>query len=182
MYEPQEDSIMLSEALKEHLQKKRAKTCLDMGTGTGVQGLAMSNFCDKVICTDINKEAVTYAYNLFKKDSKYKVIESDLFKNLESFQKKFDVIAFNPPYLPKENFEDEDLELTSGTEGMDTTIRFVTEGKKYLNKNGRLFFVVSSLSNTELLHKVLKQQGYKHKVVKQKHFFFEDVMIYEAWL
>lgn len=182
MYEPQEDSIMLTDALKEYLSKNKANICLDMGTGTGIQGLTMSAYCKKVICCDINKDSVTYVYDLVKSDSKFKVIESDLFSNLQNYNEKFDVIAFNPPYLPREKEEKEDIELTSGESGLNVIIRFIFESKKYLNEKGKLFFVVSSLTDVNFLNKHLEKQGFKFKVVKSSHFFFEELMVYEAWL
>jgi len=187
MYEPEEDSIMLKERILFYLEKKhkkkKAELGIDLGTGSGIQGLTMEPYCEKIICSDINPESIKVVKEIVKNNSKYKLIESDLYEKYEKkYQGKADIIVFNPPYLPREKEEKDDVELTSGEEGIDITTKFIKESKKYLKKTGKLFFVVSSLANTNSINNVLKSEGYKHKIVKKKHFFFEDIMIYEAGL
>ena len=177
MYEPQEDSLMLSEALKEFLKNQKCKKCLDMGTGTGVQGLVMKDYCEEVVCADINPDAVAHVSSL--KEPLFKVVETDLFNNVEGV---FDLIAFNPPYLPREEDEEDDKDLTGGTTGLSVVSRFVKESKDYLSKGGKLFFVVSSLSDVASLNELLREEGFEFKVVKREKFFFEELMIYEAHL
>jgi HemK-related putative methylase len=185
MYEPQEDSLMLKDAIETFLKKNKQDTCIDMGTGTGFQGEIMSHYCTRVICTDINPEAISFVKDTLKKENKdkFEVIQSDLFENINSSLKgKVGLIAFNPPYLPREEDEEEDDELTSGTSGMDVTLRFIKESKPFLKKRGRLFFVVSSHSDVKLVNSILEKEGFRFEVIKKEHFFFEDIMIYEAWM
>jgi len=141
--------------------------------------------CKKVLFIDINPEAINYVSHSLNKEQKQKAefIESDLFKNVNPELKgRIGLIAFNPPYLPREQDEEEDEELTSGTKGINTTLRFIKESKPFLNKKGKLLFVVSSHSDVESINEELKKQNYKYKIIKKAHFFFEDIMIYEAYL
>ncbi len=183
MYEPQEDSLMLSEALRAYLVNKTFDLGFDVGCGTGIQGFVMEPFCEKVVFVDINRESVDYVSNLIKGKDKFFVFESDLFMSVPSkFKGSADVIVFNPPYLPRESDEDDDVELTGGVSGIDVTTRFIVESKSFLKKDGRLFFVVSSLSDISSLNLLMKREGFSFNIVKSEHFFFEDIMIYEAWL
>lgn len=182
MYEPQEDSLMLKNAIQEHLKRNPAELCIDMGTGTGIQGLAMENFCKKIICADFNQEAVEFVSSIVGKKDDFLVLHSNLFSNLQEFKGKADLISFNPPYLPKEESEIDDMDLTSGTTGIDITLRFLKDSKEFLSEKGKIFFVASSLSNIVEMEAFLSKQGFLFRKVKKERFFFEEILIYEAWL
>lgn len=181
MYEPEEDSFLLRDCVLDFLSGKSLNSCLDMGCGSGIQGFAMADFSDRVVFVDINSDSVNYVKSLIKDDGKFSVFVSDLFSNIPSGS-LFDLVVFNPPYLPRESGEVDDLDLTSGVSGLDTTLRFLKDCKHFLALNGRVFFVASSLSNLSLLDSFLEKEGYFFRVVKKKHLFFEDIIIYEAWL
>ena len=183
MYEPQEDSFMLMKAVEDYLKKKNLKICADIGTGTGIQGIAMAPYCQEVICSDINIDAVNFVQEKVSNKDNITVLESDLFKSYdEKYKGKLDLIAFNPPYLPKESDEADDIELTGGESGLEVTEQFIIGSREFLSDIGKLFFVVSSLSDVEYLNKLLEREGFSFKIVDKKHFFFEDILIYEAQL
>ena len=142
----------------------------------------MIEHCTRVVCSDVNEDAIKHVKNTTRDRDEIKVIKSNLFDNLSEYKKSFDLIAFNPPYLPREEDEEDDLALTSGVEGINITKKFIEDSKEYLKENGRLIFVVSSLSNVHEVHEALEKNNYKYQVLESKHFFFEDVMIYEAKL
>lgn len=181
MYESEEDSFLLRDCVVDFLSDKSLNSCLDMGCGSGIQGLAMVDFSKSVVCVDINPDSVSYVKSLVKNNDKFSVFVSDLFSSI-SKDFLFDLIVFNPPYLPKEVDEVDDLELTSGVSGLETTLRFLKDSKSFLARDGRVFFVASSLSSPSFLNSFLEKEGYSFRVVKKKHFFFEDILIYEAWL
>jgi HemK-related putative methylase len=182
MYEPQEDSLMLNRVLKNFLSDKKLDLCIDMGCGSGIQGLLMSSFSKKVLFVDINFDAISYVSDLVKHKKNCFVIKSDLFSNVSSkFKGMVDLIAFNPPYLPRESLEVDDLELTSGIEGVDLTLRFLCDCVSFLKPSGRLFFVASSLANISLIESKLVELNFKFDICAKEHIFFEDIIIFEAW-
>ncbi len=167
IYEPQEDSYMLEEQVKKLVKNVKV---LDMGTGSGIQArAALENNCE-VLAIDINQEAVDYV-----KKKGIRVIKSDLFSNVEG---KFDVIIFNPPYLPEEELEDEESKLctTGGKKGSEIVERFLKEVKHYLNENGFILVVVSSLTGKDLF------EGFKFEVLSEKSFFFEKLYAYRLFV
>ena len=57
-------------------------------------------------------------------------ITSDLFDKIPK-NKKFDIVAFNPPYLPEDKREDKESQLTTtgGKKGNEITLRFLKKAK-----------------------------------------------------
>ena len=176
IYEPNEDSFLLSSFVKEFAKGK----VLDIGTGSGIQAeVALENTRD-VLAVDINPEAVDYCRN-----KGIGAIQSDLFQKVKG---KFDVIIFNPPYLPLEreyagiimtekdfNYVN-DVSIVGGKNGFETIERFLNEAKNYLNKDGTILLSFSSLSgNIELL---MKKHNYKFKKLGEKRIFFEVLYVY----
>ena len=73
---------------------------LDMGTGTSsIIGLTIWKQCGcYVVCSDINPEIVSMAQeNVEFNQAPIQVKHSNLFENIEE---DFDVVVFNPPYVP----------------------------------------------------------------------------------
>jgi len=173
MYQPAEDSLLL-EKYSEELSKGKV---LDMGTGLGIQAMAASKnkgvAC--IIAADIDRETVAYCKRNIK-NSKIKVIESDLFS---SIKEKFDTIIFNPPYLPEEkDLKVKDKALYGGEEGIELIERFFLQVKKYLNKNGIILMVFSSITGKNKVNSIIKKSGFKLKELDKQHIFFEDIYVY----
>ena len=73
---------------------------LDMGTGTSsIIGLTLWKQCGcYVVCSDINPEIVSIAQeNIEFNQAPIQVKHSNLFENIEE---DFDIVVFNPPYVP----------------------------------------------------------------------------------
>ena len=183
VYEPREDSFLLQEKLLEHFKNKKVGVSVDIGTGTGFIAQALSAFSEKVFACDVDEQAVNEAkQNLDAANaSNVTVFNSDLFSGFpESLKGKCDLIVFNPPYLPLGEDDYKDNSLHGGKSGVDITIRFLEQSKKYLSNDGIIFFVASSTSDIDLLEKSLKKHKYQFRVIGKKHFFFEDILIYNA--
>lgn len=124
------------------------KIALDMGTGCGILAFQLLNKgFERVLVTDINPNSVLSAKLSAKSlgfDEQFNVIHSDLFENVDQ---KFDLIVFNPPWLPAEN------DIT-GLDGAiyfepDLFSRFFGEAGDYLNDQGEIAFIFSNLGQKE---------------------------------
>ena len=106
IYEPREDSYLLQKLVK--LETKTTDKVLDMGTGSGIQAKTAYEITKDVTAVDINPECLNI--------NNIKTIQSDLFNNI---QESYDLIIFNPPYLPEDPNEPKDsaLATTGGKEG-----------------------------------------------------------------
>ncbi len=164
IYEPAEDSFLLEEQVKKYAKGK----VLDMGAGSGIQSEAAKN--SDVLAADINPEVVSYL-----KKKGIKAIESDLFSNIKG---KFDLIIFNPPYLPKDKREPKDSSISTagGEKGNEIIERFLKQAKNYLKKDGKILMVFSSL--TPDIDKIIEKYNYKYKKLSEKSLFFETLYVY----
>ena len=174
MYEPREDSYFL----QEYVLKSQSDigVSLDMGTGSGIIAKALLKKSQKVIVCDIQKQVIQ------KLDLNMEKYHSNLFQNIpKKYYKKIDLITFNPPYLPQG--EDEfDPELHGGVLGVETTIKFLKQAKKYLAQNGKILFIASNNANLAFLELKLQELGYKYEKKKEMKLFFEKLYIYESKL
>jgi len=192
MYQPAEDSLLL-EKYSEELSKGNV---LDMGTGLGIQAIAAAKnrTVTNIIATDIDKETISYCKRNIK-NKKIKFIISDLFSSIGKFDmseingkisehpKKsqfFDTIIFNPPYLPEEkDLKIKDKALYGGKQGIELIERFFLQARKYLNKNGIVLMVFSSITGKSKVNNIIKKSGFKFKELDKQHIFFEDIYAYE---
>src|SRR3989344_3029267 len=129
IYEPREDSFLL----QKYVEKYSKGRVLDMGTGSGIQALTAMKRTKDVLAVDVDEYTVFYA-----KRKGVKTIQSDLFDNVEG---KFDLIIFNPPYLPKEINENEQVSrlVSGGREGKELIEEFFNKARDYLNQDRKIF-------------------------------------------
>lgn len=173
IYEPQEDSFMLAEQVKKYAFGK----VLDLGCGSGIQGITAltKKEVKEVWFLDINEECITYVKNKIT-DSRSKFIISDLFSNLNK-KEKFDTIIFNPPYLPEDKY-DKSLFNVGGKKGYEKILLFLEQAKNYLNENGTILLIFSSISKKKVIDKKIKEQ-YVFEKIAEKKIFMEKLYIYK---
>ena len=163
IYEPEEDSYLLNKYVKKYAKGK----VLDMGTGSGIQALTALENTKDVLAADINQECIDYIKN------KVITIQSDLFSNIKG---KFDLIIFNPPYLPEDYEEPEDSKVitTCGEIGFELVEKFLIEAKEHLENNGKILILISSLTGeAKDLFK-----DYKYTLLESEGLFFETISVY----
>ena len=174
IYQPEEDSFLLQRTLKEKLPKLLKENSdlkfLEIGAGSGIQlkmaydlGVKKQN----IFSCDINSDSVRYCKKLG-----FNCVSSNLF---EKIKKKYDVIIFNPPYLPENELEPKDSKLatTGGKRGSEIINEFLLQAKSHLAENGTIFLLTSSLTGK------LNWKNYKKKKVANKKIFFEELYIWE---
>ena len=180
VYEPAEDTFLLAENLK----VKERFTALDIGTGTGIIALLMAKRAKFVLGVDINPIAIEIARENARingiKNVEFRV--SDLFENVKG---RFDIITFNPPYLPGKTEELEgliDLALIGGKSGREVLDRFIDQVKKYLTPKGIVQVVQSSITGIERTMEKFTRLGFKVEVTARKRYFFEEIVVITAML
>lgn len=179
VYMPLEDSELLLKSIKEvsGLIKPDHKI-LDMCCGTGVQGVYASQFSKNITFVDISELAIKTCKQNCKKFKLInpKIVHSDLFDNINS---KFDWIIINPPYLPTDDTSKVNgklnLALDGGVKGRDLIDKFIAVCGEYLNQNGRVLLLDSSLNDTSETLAQFECNGFKYKIINSQNLFFEKL-------
>jgi release factor glutamine methyltransferase len=181
IYKPSEDSFLMSEILKEKfpvlIEKNPDLRFLEIGSGSGIHldtALNLGVKKENILSCDINPNSVSHCNSLG-----FRCIYSDLFQNIEG---KYDVIIFNPPYLPEdENYDepsDSRINTTGGKKGNEIILRFLHQAKDHLEPEGKIFLITSSLGE-EIDFKKL---GYDAQELGCEKLFFERLCIWELHL
>lgn len=171
IYDPQEDSILLEKWVRQYANGK----VLDVGTGSGIQAIAATNNPNvkDVLAIDIQKGVIEYCKKNIK-SRKIKFLHSDLFEKVKG---KFDTIIFNPPYLPQ-MLEIIDIEIEGGKKGYEIIEKFLNQANEFLNPEGVILMIFSSLTKKEKVEKFMKNNLLDFRELEKLHFMFEDIYIY----
>ncbi|MBN2155725.1 MAG: methyltransferase [Candidatus Lokiarchaeota archaeon] len=176
---------------------------LDLGCGTGILGfctvykILTLKFATQVDLSyvDINpiaietvKSFVDKNFHLFEEledfsensiDIHYYI--SDLFSDVPST--RFDLVVFNPPYLPNDEEIHEnqiiDQALYGGSEGVSVSIDFFNQISPYLYPHSNIYFIASSLGGLNTMVPKLSP-NFKITLLQSLHIFFEDILLFHA--
>ncbi len=173
IYQPAEDSFLMSDVLKKIIPKMLLKNknlrFLEIGCGSGIHlqtaketGIKKEN----IFGADINVNAVKSCEKLG-----FNCVKSDLFSNVKG---EYDIIIFNPPYLPADEKEPKSSRVatTGGRKGGEIINKFLIQARKHLKKDGKIILLASSLT------KGADFSGYKKKIIGEKNLFFEKLHIW----
>jgi len=114
--------------------RRQGELALDLGTGTGYQALMAARHAGRVIATDVNRRALSFAaFNARLNDlPRIEFRQGSLFEPVA--QERFDLIAANPPFVlsPKAEFEYRD----SGLPGDSLVEQVVRQAPGMLREGG----------------------------------------------
>ncbi len=170
-YEPAEDTMLLLKAALD--EAKPDDKAIEIGCGRGIISLELSKRAGSIIATDINPSAVKLAkiYGL-------EAVRADIFGGLKG---KFDLVIFNPPYLPTTDEEKIsgwiNYALDGGENGRETINKFIENLSDHLNPNGRCLLLVSSLSDLNAVLEKARVEGFVATQVANERCFFEELYI-----
>ena len=185
VYDPAEDTFLLIEALS----IKKDISVLEIGTGCGLISLECARVGANVVCTDINPFAVNltkrnYTINKPLIKGSFEVRKGDLFKPIKD-KEVFDLIIFNPPYLPTKRNELTggsgwfDVATNGGIDGLRFTKRFIDKLDLFLKEYGSAYFIFSSLSDRTKLENYIKKRKFRFDVISNNRFNDETISVYK---
>ncbi|MGD2250927.1 MAG: methyltransferase [Candidatus Methanofastidiosia archaeon] len=176
VYGPREDTHFLLDTLKnEHL----SGVGLEMGTGTGIIAVHVSQKFDRITAADIDKKAVELAVHnsLLNNISNMHVVHSDLFTCIDD---TFDVIIFNPPYVPcNEVCTPGNVCYHGGDNGRKVLDAFIDQFPEYITPQGSVYLLQSSLCGIKKTYNLVTQKGFEPCILRTKPLFFEKLVIFK---
>ena len=159
---------------KELNQNKEKNKYLDMGCGQFAilgQYFKKINSYSDVTSIDVYNEFIENSIkNSIQNKNNINILQSNLFSNINE---KFDLISFNPPYVPAST-NNEKLEFPnirySDLEGIQTAKDFLSEAKKFLTPDGIILLGMNTFYVPQnVCVKLIKDNGYKlEKITKMK--------------
>lgn len=176
IYQPAEDTLLLLKAALDEATSKDA--AIEIGCGRALISREIAPRVKSILSTDINPHAVSLA-----KEFGLEAVRADLFRGITA---KFDLVIFNPPYLPTidmENIEEDIIEgwlnfaLDGGTTGREIINRFIGDLESHLSPKGRALLLISSLTGLDEVMVKAKSEGLEVEVVASDRYFFERLYV-----
>ena len=176
VYEPAEDSMLLAD----NLGVCGGDVVLDMGTGTGFLALLAAIKAKKVLGVDVNPRAIEVAREnaLLNNIKNVEFRVSDLFSDIEG--EVFDLIIFNPPYLPVDELDMLGRSWSGGSKGLGVIKRFLKSAPDYLKEGGGIRLLVSSLNDLDELREILNEKKFRFEILAKKKLWFEEIYVIKA--
>lgn len=176
MYPPSEDSYLLLDVVK----NIKAEKVLEVGCGCGLISLVLSRNCMEVFAVDVNKHACMNILKNLKKNNPSGVIHIINGDITTAFRKgsRFNLIVSNPPYLPVEQFSEEDISWAAGRDNFFSR-RLLENTLPLLSEGGVMFLVQSNLSDVNSLKRLVEEKAFRIEEVSHKEFFFEKIIVFK---
>ena len=174
VYDPAEDSYLLADAAVNYAQT--GMRVLEIGTGTGfVSSVLHANVNVDLMATDINPHAAKCA-----KSNGIEVMRTDMFDGLKA-EPCFDMIIFNPPYLPTSDDEKVpgwlNYAFDGGSDGRMAVERFLDNVCEYLVSDGIILLLVSSLTGIEYVSSRMGALSFDVEIVGREKCSFEELVV-----
>ena len=167
-----ETEVLIDLILSQIYNKNNYFNILDIGTGSGCILVSLLKELTKAKGIGVDKSSKAIA--VAKKNSTSQHVDSrSSFKNINleniKFDKKFDLIVSNPPYLPDVSLKNLNLDiklyepkiaLQGGVQGVDFLCKIITLASKILKINGLLALEIGD-NQFHILAKYLKENRFK---------------------
>ena len=147
---PRQDTEISVEKILNIIENNQINNMLEIGCGTGIVSISVDlEISVDVTAVDISEKAIENTrINKEKLNSKIKIINSDLFSNINE---KFDLIYSNPPYIKSKEIDNLQVEvrdyepklaLDGGEDGLFFYRSIIKSSPEFLNNKGFLVFEI----------------------------------------
>ena len=167
-----ETEVLIHLILSQTNNKNNYFNILDIGTGSGCILVSLLKELTKAKGVGVDKSSKAIA--VAKKNSTSQHVDSrSSFKNINleniKFDKKFDLIVSNPPYLPDVSLKNLNLDiklyepkiaLQGGVQGVDFLCKIISLASKIIKINGLLALEIGD-NQFHILAKYLKENRFK---------------------
>ncbi len=172
VFYPATDTKLLINSITPHPED----TCLETFAGTGCIAIFLALNSKEVVATDINPDAIKNIeanIKLYNLENKMKALHADIFPNIN---KKFDIIALNPPYS---DFEANDVvEKALWDKDHKSLHTFFKEARNYLTLKGTIYSTWANFADFDFFIDLVKKYNY---TIKQINEITKDMKIYRVF-
>lgn len=186
VYLPSDDTDLMIEVINKEISIRDVffNRAIEIGAGNGFLGLSVYDFVNVLYSIDINPTVIDYLFNTQKKYNldKQIILQSDLFSKIDK-NIKFDLIIFNPPYVPSEKIGGAeqssgiDVAVDGGKDGSEIINKFIDRLFFYLSDYGVCYLLISSLNKQKKIENRLKENHLFFEIVGTKKLFFEELLV-----
>lgn len=157
------------------------KQFLEIGCGSGILSLLATRKQALVTAIDIDPKAVentkvNFEINFRDKAGRYRIIQSDVFSQLE--KETFDVIAINPPYYFKKVNVNTELAWYCGENGEYFTKLF-SGLKDFMDGSTQVYMILAENAEIERIKEMATLHGIHFTLVNQRKIRFEISYIFQ---
>ena len=164
-YISSDDSALLRSALG----GRSGGACLEIGAGNGGTLVALAGGFVLAAGTDIARPAM--------RDWKERA-DFVLADRASCFRGGvFDLVAFNPPYLPGRRTGDQAVD---GGPGLELPLTFLREALRVVKKGGSVVFLLNHEADLGSFERECARRGFGLRQVASERLFFETLFVYEA--
>ena len=165
-YLASEDSALLREVLEAY----SGGSFLEIGAGNGGNLVALAGRFHSAVGTDLVAPGMG---DWKEKGADFIVADGASCVRVGSF----DLVAFNPPYLPGQV---EDDPATEGGAGLEVPMRFLRDALKAVKLTGRVVMLLNDQAPVGEFEAECSRHGFMLVQVAKRHLFFEELAVYEA--
>jgi release factor glutamine methyltransferase len=165
-YLPAEDTYLLRDALEPF----SGDSCLEIGFGNGAVLAKVSGRFRLPVGTDV----------IGLEDARLALVprvELVLADRATCFRDGvFDLVFFNPPYLPSSSIEDEAVD--GGPTGVEVPVSFLEEGLRALREGGTVAALLSSEGDLESFLSRCGDLGLEVESIAERRLFYETLWVF----
>jgi release factor glutamine methyltransferase len=167
IYLPSEDTATLARVLRSY----RGGGCLEIGFGSGALLQSLSPRFGTIVGTDLVSVAQARAAR-----GDAEVVLAD---RATCFRERtFDLVTFNPPYLPSETIEDRTVD--GGKGGLQVPFSFLEEALRVLKPEGSVVLLLSDEADLNEFKTSCERKGLRVEEKARESLFFENLFVFEV--
>ena len=173
VYEPAEDSALLADVAVGEVD--REDCVLDVGTGSGYVAATITEATGAhVVGSDLNPHACRQA-----RATGIPVVRGHLTQPFRT--RTFDVVTFNPPYLPIAPAEERDdwleVALSGGASGRAIIEPFLDDVRRVLTPDGFVLLLTSTVTDVDAVARYAGDRGFGTVALRDVTYPGETLMV-----
>jgi len=165
LYSPREDSALLRDAIS-LVERVGEGAFLEIGCGSTINLKGLGTRFGLVVGTDLLPLEVM---KQLRNQREFELVRTD---RAACFREGvFDLVAFNPPYLPSDAIRDRTVD--GGRGGLEVPAMFLLDARRVKKANGKIVMILSGENSFDEFGSICEKVRLKYTILLEKDLFFE---------